>query len=295
VAAIQLGQLSQAQADLEQARKVAHAGNRKLAQHNVLTLQAAIALAQGDLDDAKRMVVEARVLGGATNITIALSYGAQLAAIRAEQGQTQKVIDVLSTISEDPSPGTLAWRVMLAGLYADIGCLDEALAGFEQVALESFALVPRDWAFPLAIRYLAEVCALLSDTERAAQLLPEVEPYSGQLLVVSLGTSIEGAADRSLGQLYGALGRFEEADRHYQEAWRLEDSMGFAPLAARSRYWHASLLAQSTDSNDHNRARPLLRTAGATAGALGMTLLERQANDLYRRLDLHGGASASGP
>jgi tetratricopeptide (TPR) repeat protein len=295
LAAIQLGQLSRAQAGLEQALTVASASNWKLGQHNVLTLQAAMAIAEGDLDNAKRLVAEARVVGGATNITIALSYGAQLAAVRAEQGQTQKVIDALSTLSEDPSPGTLAWRVMLAGLYADVGRLDEALAHFEQVAPEGFALIPRDWAFPLAIRYLAEICAHLSDSEGAAQLLAEVVPYSGQLLVVSLGTSIEGAADRSLGQLYGVLGLFEEADRHYQEAWRLEESMGFAPLAARSRYWHARLLAQSTDSNDRNRARHLLRTAGGTAGALGMVLLEKQSNDLYKRLNPHDGAPASGP
>ena len=69
---------------------------------------------------------------------------------------------------------------------------------------------------------------------------------------------------------------------------------GGAPLAARSRYRHARLLAQSTDSNDHNRARRLLRTAGATAGALGMALLEKQADELYNGFDPRDGESASG-
>jgi hypothetical protein len=123
---------------------------------------------------------------------------------------------------------------MLAALYADLGRLDEAVEQLDAFATDNFAVIPRDWGFPLAIRYLAETCAQLGDRRRAARLLPAVEPYRGQVLVATLGTSIEAAADRSLGQLYGLVGPPDDANQHFQSAYCLETSMGFAPLAART-------------------------------------------------------------
>jgi tetratricopeptide (TPR) repeat protein len=264
---------------------LALANYRILGQHNALTVEAAIASAEGRFSDAKRLAVEARGLSDATYPTIALAYSAQVCTARTEQGQTDKVVASLRVLPADPSPGTLAWRAMLAGLYADTGCLDQAATEFERLALDRFAVLPRDWAFPLAIRYLAETCAHLGDITRAAELLPEVVPYQGQLLVVTIGTSIEGAADRSLGQLYELIGRVDDADRHYQAAWQLEDAMGFRALAARSRYWHGRLLARSADLRERRRARAVLDAARSTAATLGMSLLSQQINDLGQGLE----------
>ncbi len=117
--------------------------------------------------------------------------------------------------------------------------------------------------------------------------MPEVEPYHGQLLVATLGTSIEAAADRSLGQLYGVLGRPADADECYQSAYRLESSVGFAPLAARTRYWHARLLAGTGRADDRSQALNHLAETQATASTLGMALLDRQAYLLRRQLVDH--------
>jgi hypothetical protein len=268
-------------AALEQAKTLAMAGNQRLEQHNVLTLEAAVAAAQGYFDEATDLAVKARDIGDASNPTIALSYAGQIGSVRAEQGQTLRVIDALSRLADDPAPGTMAWRATLAGLHADMDHRDQAAEQFEKLAPNGFAIIPRDWAFPLAIRYLAELCIRLDDKERAAQVLAEVEPYTRQVLVATLGTSIEGTADRSLGQLYWVLDRPQDADRHFTAAWRLEDSMDFAPLAARSRYWHARCLSQTGDSNDEVRARHLVENAQVTASALGMETLHRQLNELF--------------
>jgi DNA-binding SARP family transcriptional activator len=284
VAAIQMGRQSEARAALAEARRLAHATHRRLGQLNARTVEAAVAAAEGRFADAKRLAAEARDLSDAANQTITLSYSAQVGAVRTEQGQTDKVVDTLRFLADNLSPGTLAWRTMLAGIYADTGRLGQAAIEFEKLAPDRFALIPRDWAFPLAIRYLAETCIRLGDATRAAQLLPEVEPYDGQILLVTIGTSIEAAADRSLGQLYELLGRVDDADRHYQAAWQLEDAMGFAALAARSRYWHGRLLARSADLHDRSRACGLLEAAQSTTAALGMSLLDQQIKELYPAL-----------
>jgi class 3 adenylate cyclase/tetratricopeptide (TPR) repeat protein len=292
LAALQLGRRGDCEAALQRSEMRARAGNRRIELHNALQISAAIAVAEGRFDDARQLAAASRDVGGVYNIVVALDYGAQLSALRAEQGQTEKVIQVLNGVADDLSDGTLAWRTMLAGLYADLGLFDEAALELEALAAGRFAAIPRAWSFPLAIRYVAETCAQLGDAEIAKDILPEVEPYSGQMLIASQGTSIEAAADRSLAQLYGVLGRVEDAERHYEAACSLEESMGFVPLAARTRYWHARLLAQSGNGNDRQRALSLLRAAQANASALGMARLHQQVGELHRLLEGRDRASA---
>jgi hypothetical protein len=57
--------------------------------------------------------------------------------------------------------------------------------------------------------------------------------------------------------------------------------MGFAPHVARTHYWHARLLAQSDKVGDRRRGLELLRATRSSTSTLGMTLLHRQAKDLY--------------
>jgi DNA-binding SARP family transcriptional activator len=217
LAAIELGRRAEADAAIEQAETLAHASGRRLELHGVLTIKTALAAADGRFDEAKSLAADIRHLSG-RNRTMILSCSAQVCAIRAEEGQADRVIDGLRHLADDPSPRTVAWRAMMAGLCADAGYLDEAVMQFSKLVANRFAAIPRESTFPLAIRYLAEICAQLSIAEPAVELLSEVEPYSGQLLVVDRGTSIEAAADRSLGQLYGLLDRFDDADRHFDAA-----------------------------------------------------------------------------
>jgi tetratricopeptide (TPR) repeat protein len=286
LAAIQLGRRNDADDWLEHAETLARAENRRVDLHNALMIHAAIAIAEGRFDEAKSIAAHSHDVGrGAHNAAVTLAYAAQVSAIRSEQGRTDKVIADFQNLLTDTSPMTVAWRVMLAALYADVGRLENARDLFGPLTADRFSLLPRDWSFPLAIRYLAELCAHLGDTERALELLPELRSYSGQILVATLGTSIEGAADRSLGQLYAVLGRLDDADRCYRSATQLEDSTGFPALAARTRYWHARLLLAFAHTGNRLRARNLLHTTLSTSSVLGMTLLHRQARHLYESLD----------
>jgi hypothetical protein len=238
----------------------------------VLTIKAAIATAEGRFDTARRLAVDIRKLCGPGGRTMILSHQATVCAIHAAQGQADKVIDLLRYLPDDPAPSAVAWLAMVAGLYADAGYLDDAAKRLENL-VANFAAIPRDSNFPLTIRYLAETCAGLGTVVPAAQLLPDVEPYSGQFLVVDRGISIEAAADRSLGQLYALLDRPKEADEHFETAYGLETSMGFTALAARTRYWHGRLLPHTR--LDARRKR--LSEAQNIAARLGMSLLQAQA------------------
>jgi hypothetical protein len=109
-----------------------------------------------------------------------------------------------------------------------------------------------------------------------------VEPWAGQLLVVTIGTSIEGASDRSIGHLLATLGRLDEADAAYTAAAELERSAAVRPLAARTQYWHARMLLERRARGDHDRAFALLDDVLAVTGELGMHRLDEQAATLLQ-------------
>ena len=104
-----------------------------------------------------------------------------------------------------------------------------------------------------------------------------MRPWAGQILVVRSGLSIEGGSDRSLGHLLATLGRLDEADAAYAAASAMEHSAGFAPLLARTDYWHARALLERDAPVDRERALTLLDRVVAVATQLGMPLLCRQA------------------
>ena len=165
---------------------------------------------------------------------------------------------------------------MLVGALADAGNHAEASTELHKLLDDPLTGFPAQ-ASSLAIRHLTEACRLLGDSDGANALLPHVEPWAGQILVVAVGTSIEGASDRSIGHLLATLGRLDDAIDAYTAAAELERSAGFPPLAARTRYWHARALLERDATGDRDTARALLDDVINVTERLGMALLARQA------------------
>jgi tetratricopeptide (TPR) repeat protein len=136
------------------------------------------------------------------------------------------------------------------------------------------------WSFTLAM--LAEVCARLGDTEAVPELTTALAPYTGQLIVVATGSGCLGAADRYLGMVAAAGGQLAEAERLFEAALALEQSVGSAPLAGRTRVAHAHALLRYGDAGDVRRATELLKTAAETANRLGMVGLVHEIDTLRR-------------
>jgi tetratricopeptide (TPR) repeat protein len=280
-ARLRVGRRADAERALAECRELAAETRHGIALNNTLLWGASLTTAEGRFKDAKRLAAEAQERGGPHNTTIALGYGAQILAARMEQGAVDKVIGALRALDRilDQLPG---WRAMLAGAFADTGQHAAAAAELDRILGSADSPLPPGHSAPLAVRYLPEVCRQLNDTSAARALLPHVEPWTGQLLVVSIGTSIEGAADRSLGHLLTTLGRFDEADAAYYAAAELERSAAFRPLQARTQYWHARMLLERRARGDHDRAVALLEDVTAVTGELGMLRLDEQATALLQ-------------
>jgi hypothetical protein len=129
---------------------------------------------------------------------------------------------------------------------------------------------------------LAALCAHLCDVDQAGQLSQHLWPYRGYVILMG-GHLCIGPADRFLGMLAHATGRFDEAFGHYTTALELEQRLKAAPLTARTRYWYGRTLLSRCAPGDETQALSLLQAALATSRALGMTGLAADVQKLLAR------------
>jgi tetratricopeptide (TPR) repeat protein len=239
----------------------------------------AIALAEGRFDDAKGLAVTTLRQNPDAGIAL-MGLTAQLFLARLEQGQAGRAASDLAAVIEREETLRLPWGPALASAYLQAGDHGKALAQYERLGVEEIATVRAHGAYPIALRHFADAIASVGDAQRAHALLPLCDHYAGQLLVGSLGLSIEGAGDRVIAQLLATIGRFDEAVSRYERALALEEGFGAQALAGRTRYWLARCLLDRDQSEDRGRAHRLLDECIASTAELGMAVLGRQALEL---------------
>jgi hypothetical protein len=147
------------------------------------------------------------------------------------------------------------------------------LAELERFADESLPPM-RSERMPVALAYRAEVAISLGRAAPAKAIYDDFLPWSGQIVIGGMGEGCQGAADRYLGMLAAAGGRWEEADGHYRRALALELGLRAPPLVARTRYWYGSMLLERGLTE---AGRTEVGAALTIADTLGMTTLASHA------------------
>jgi DNA-binding SARP family transcriptional activator len=208
------------------------------------------------------------------DINFATSYAAMLLYLRRDQGRLDELKPLLVAAMEQ-TPGLDAVRSALALLHLELDEPDEARALLERIVGSGVTGDPRGPAWSATLANLAEVCARLDDTRHVDELTTALVPYTGQLIVVTWGVACLGAADRYVAMLDAVGGRLAQAERRFEAALDLEESVGSAPLAARTRVSHARALLGAGDASAVRRAMQLLDGAAHTARRLGMAGLMR--------------------
>jgi DNA-binding SARP family transcriptional activator len=246
------------------------------------TWDAAIALSRGRFGDAVRLAHDLRRANDWAvwrNVSVM-----QLGLAEIELGHEADVAQVLAGMParDIQGPEAFALRVLLASLRAASGDHDEA-AHRVAVLRRQIPLDRLGWDAPFVLRHLAEVAARLADTRLAADLLPVLRPYAGQMLVGFTGISIEAAADRAIGQVLLTLGRFDEAIDRLVAAQAFERDLDATALATHTAYWHARARLARDGPGDHQAATQLLGEAASVARRLGMVRLGREIAALASR------------
>ena len=211
----------------------------------------------------------------------ALHLAAQFAVIRGMQGRGDELaIAIEAAIEQHEALPT--WRCALAALYADLGREPDARATFEELAVDDFALLPRDWDWLVAAQNLVQACTYLRDERRAAVLYEQLEPFAGYFACSGWATVCVGSVSACLGNLAGVLERWDDSARHFGEAMRQCATLDAHPFLAQTQLDFASMLLRRGEAVD---ALDLAEQAHAGAERIGMARLVRVATDLKREAE----------
>src|SRR5206468_12446328 len=111
------------------------------------------------------------------------------------------------------------------------------------------------------------------DAARAAMLYELFSPYASRTVVTGPAVVCLGPAARYLGLLAGAIGRPDDAARHFEESIAMNDRMGARPYLAHSLREYGEMLGRNGDGA---RARSLMDRAADLYRALGMDTFVRR-------------------
>lgn len=206
-------------------------------------------------------------------------FGMQMFTLRREQGQLHELAPVVRSFVR-MHPETVTWRPGLALIYSELGLEQETRAEFEYLAANDFAAIPRDALWAACIAYLSEVCAFLRDSRRAATLYQFLTPYDGRNIVVGPTAACYGAASRYLGMLAATMCRWEDAQRHFEDALAMNAAMRARPWLAHTQHAYANMRLARGQAGDREQAVSLLNEALRSSRELGMHALAERAEGL---------------
>jgi class 3 adenylate cyclase len=199
-----------------------------------------------------------------------MAVNAHLFTIRRGQGRLGELEPILLQGLEQ-FPGTVSLtQAALAHMYLETDRPEQALEWFERLAANDFSDVPGDASFMVTMLLSADLARGLGDERRAALLYEMLRPYAARGIVLTFALLCDGSASRLLGQLADTMGRWEDAERHFEDALAFDEKIGAWPWLARTRYEYACMLEERDQPDDRKKAQGLVNQALATFEELGM-------------------------
>jgi hypothetical protein len=131
----------------------------------------------------------------------------------------------------------------------------------------------------VSIGLLAETARVLGGAESAAILYELLLPY-GDRVAVGYPEISTGAVARYLGLLATTMERWDDAERHLQDALKVNARIGARPWLAHTQHDYARMLLSRNATGDTEQAQLLASTAVATYRDLGMHTYEESASAL---------------
>ncbi|MDQ6948670.1 MAG: tetratricopeptide repeat protein, partial [Actinomycetota bacterium] len=255
-------------------------------------LQATLALLDGRFAEVEALAAQARDVNPQWDFCRQL-FARQMFRLHLERGNASEAKATASRLVS-AWPDNSMHRGMLALARVELGELDEVRQELEGLAtLADGAVVgllaPDDRGeipnerWPVTLAYWAEVTAHLSDSVWAETLYRALRPYEAQVVIGGRADGCMGAVDRYLGVLATTMGRWQEAQTHYEAALVIETKLASPPLLARTRALFGQMLLERGGQGDATQAKDLLFNALAAAERLGMAGLVAQVGGLIGR------------
>jgi tetratricopeptide (TPR) repeat protein len=275
---LELGDMSGVDAEVAAMEQLADRIREPFYRWHVACLHAMRALIQGRPAEAERIADEALEIGRIRRSEYVryMHDEAQILAIRWTQGRLEEVRDLVRRHGER-HPEVARWRNAL--LAAEVSDERAARAEVERHAQRGFADLPRDGLWILHACALAQDAVLIGDLRRAALLYDQLAPYAGRQ-AISISTLAFGPVSMRLGSIAALLRRWDEAERHLDDAAEQSDALGARAVTAMLLIERARMLLGRDERDDADRARAALDASRAISDELGLPGIAERARSL---------------
>ncbi|MGH7856860.1 MAG: ATP-binding protein [Candidatus Binatia bacterium] len=268
---LELGDRRGADRELEALKQAARATREAYLQWQVTMREAAFALLDGRFEEVERPMNEALGLAAKSQEMGVHYHAMQLLFLRREQGRLGEVIEAFERLVRE-QPLQALWRCCLAWAYAEVGRAVDAERELERMAADRLSALSRYYFWLPCLWGLSETAASLGHRPHAAVLYETLLPYGRQSMVL-VAAVCAGSFSRSLGLLAATLGRYGEAERHFEDALETNSRLAALPWVAHTQHEYARMLIARGGPDDARRASELRSAALETARNLGMTAL----------------------
>ena len=113
-------------------------------------------------------------------------------------------------------------------MASELGHAEEARQTVEALAADGFAQLPFDETWLASVGLLAVTTNALRDADRASVLYELLLPYSDRV-AISYAEISTGSVARYLGLLATTIERWNDAERHFEEALETNERIGARP------------------------------------------------------------------
>jgi DNA-binding CsgD family transcriptional regulator len=253
---------------LERLFDIARTLNEPFRMHVAEHYASALALCDGDVATADAAALRSREWSRLlTGRDASAVHGIQMFAVRREQGRLAELAPLVRLLDETARDAT--WTPGLVALLAELGMPDAARRELERI--RSDGIDPRQqrlWLGTLA--FVTDACSTLGETDIAAEVYTELEPYRGSNVQIGHLVACFGSSDRYLGMLATTLGDWELAEAHFEAALELNARIGASTWLAHTRLEYARMVLVRAGPADRQLAAGLLGDAVAAAEAFGL-------------------------
>ena len=235
------------------------------------------ALLAGKLDDVEPMLDEESLFRRWLSLdpNIMQTSGIVLFELRRYQGRLDEIAGPMESFA-DQYPAVPAWRCGLALLYAELGRDEDALAQIDLLEPDNYAALPRDANRLTGLALAAEAVSRIGARDRAETLYDLITPYANHNVVVGGGWAVEGSASAFLAKLATVLERYDDAERQFETAIRMNRALEAVPHLADAQVAYAEMLSARDAPGDRERALGLLTEGLDVAQDIGMrSVVER--------------------
>jgi class 3 adenylate cyclase len=240
----------------------------------VARVRAQRALQRGQLDEARTEAWNSwqtlRRLGSGDDPLgpIGQGFQSQIFCQRRLQGRLGETIEMLQS-GVEAFPDAVIWRGLLACALAESGQTDRARELLDEVRRDGYAVVRSVLGEADTYTLLSEACLACEHSEAASELRELLLPTRGRFLLMN-GVASFGTTDRALGNLEVVLGRFDDAQAHFEASMELERRTGSLGWLPRTQCDFARMLLTRNNAGDREMAFALLDEATSTAQELGL-------------------------